>query len=107
MQMPYGEGKKAFQRLQLEIIRVSSNHSIFAWDPLMPRASSVLAEDPNDFRKCGSIRKVERNEFINGLVGQETAELAVHSRKHQGGEGKSTTILRGLGYLESTHSYCR
>ncbi|KAI6038891.1 heterokaryon incompatibility protein-domain-containing protein, partial [Pisolithus marmoratus] len=31
MPMVYGEGKKAFQRLQLEIIRVSSDHSIFAW----------------------------------------------------------------------------
>ncbi|KAI6022051.1 heterokaryon incompatibility protein-domain-containing protein, partial [Pisolithus marmoratus] len=28
----YGEGSKAFQRLQLEIIRVSSDHSIFAWN---------------------------------------------------------------------------
>ncbi|KAI6145888.1 heterokaryon incompatibility protein-domain-containing protein, partial [Pisolithus tinctorius] len=31
MPMLYGEGEKAFQRLQLEIIRVSSDHSIFAW----------------------------------------------------------------------------
>ncbi|KAI5994811.1 heterokaryon incompatibility protein-domain-containing protein, partial [Pisolithus albus] len=31
MPMLYGEGKKAFQRLQLEIIRVSSDQSIFAW----------------------------------------------------------------------------
>ncbi|KAI6004964.1 heterokaryon incompatibility protein-domain-containing protein, partial [Pisolithus marmoratus] len=31
MPMLYGEGEKAFQRLQLEIIRTSSDHSIFAW----------------------------------------------------------------------------
>ncbi|KAI6156134.1 heterokaryon incompatibility protein-domain-containing protein, partial [Pisolithus thermaeus] len=31
MPMVYGEGKKAFQRLQLEIIRTSGDHSIFAW----------------------------------------------------------------------------
>ncbi|KIK13064.1 hypothetical protein PISMIDRAFT_56344, partial [Pisolithus microcarpus 441] len=31
MPMLYGEGSRAFQRLQLEIIRVSSDHSIFAW----------------------------------------------------------------------------
>ncbi|KAI5992540.1 heterokaryon incompatibility protein-domain-containing protein, partial [Pisolithus albus] len=31
MPMVYGEGKRAFQRLQLEIIRTSSDHSIFAW----------------------------------------------------------------------------
>ncbi|KAI6148072.1 hypothetical protein BKA82DRAFT_3956364, partial [Pisolithus tinctorius] len=63
MQMLYGEGKTTFQRLQLKTIRVSSNRSIFAWDLLMPQTGSVLAEDPSDFRKCGSIRKVERNEF--------------------------------------------
>ncbi|KAI6013265.1 heterokaryon incompatibility protein-domain-containing protein, partial [Pisolithus marmoratus] len=32
MPLLYGEGSKAFQRLQLEIIRVSSDHSIFAWN---------------------------------------------------------------------------
>ncbi|KAI6106435.1 heterokaryon incompatibility protein-domain-containing protein, partial [Pisolithus croceorrhizus] len=31
MPMLYGEGKKAFQRLQLEIIRTSTDQSIFAW----------------------------------------------------------------------------
>ncbi|KAI6146412.1 heterokaryon incompatibility protein-domain-containing protein, partial [Pisolithus tinctorius] len=31
MPMVYGEGKRAFQRLQLEIIRSSNDHSIFAW----------------------------------------------------------------------------
>ncbi|KIM66406.1 hypothetical protein SCLCIDRAFT_58717, partial [Scleroderma citrinum Foug A] len=31
MPMLYGEGKKAFHRLQLEIIRISNDQSIFAW----------------------------------------------------------------------------
>ncbi|KAI6094795.1 heterokaryon incompatibility protein-domain-containing protein, partial [Pisolithus croceorrhizus] len=31
MPMLYGEGRKAFRRLQLEIIRESSDHSTFAW----------------------------------------------------------------------------
>ena len=31
MPMLYGEGKKAFRRLQLEIIRMSNDQSIFAW----------------------------------------------------------------------------
>ncbi|KIM65930.1 hypothetical protein SCLCIDRAFT_61902, partial [Scleroderma citrinum Foug A] len=35
MPMLYGEGKKAFHRLQLEIIRASNDQSIFAWDPSM------------------------------------------------------------------------
>ncbi|KAI5984784.1 heterokaryon incompatibility protein-domain-containing protein, partial [Pisolithus marmoratus] len=31
MPMLYGEGKKAFRRLQLEIIKETGDHSIFAW----------------------------------------------------------------------------
>ncbi|KAI6143093.1 heterokaryon incompatibility protein-domain-containing protein [Pisolithus tinctorius] len=68
MPMLYGEGKKAFERLQLEIIRVSSDQSMFAWDPQKPRSGSVLAEDPSDFRGCGEVEKVEPDEFVNELV---------------------------------------
>ncbi|KAI5984766.1 heterokaryon incompatibility protein-domain-containing protein [Pisolithus marmoratus] len=68
MPMLYGEGNKAFQRLQLEIIRTSNDHSIFAWYPRMPQRGSVLAEDPSDFRHCGNIRKVEPHEFVGRLM---------------------------------------
>ncbi|KAI5995882.1 heterokaryon incompatibility protein-domain-containing protein [Pisolithus albus] len=68
MPMLYGEGGKAFQRLQLEIIRVSDDHSLFAWDPLVPRTGSVLAENPDDFRDCGHIEKVEPDKFGDALV---------------------------------------
>ncbi|KAI6150127.1 heterokaryon incompatibility protein-domain-containing protein [Pisolithus thermaeus] len=67
MPMLYGEGKKAFQRLQLEIIRVSSDHSIFAWGPWMWQTDSVLAKDPSDFRGCGTIRRLEPVEFVDIL----------------------------------------
>ncbi|KAI6152847.1 HET-domain-containing protein [Pisolithus thermaeus] len=68
MPMVYGEGKKAFQRLQLEIIRRSSDHSIFAWGTWMPQTGGFLADDPWDFRGCGHIRKVEPEEFGDKLV---------------------------------------
>ncbi|KIO03648.1 hypothetical protein M404DRAFT_26950 [Pisolithus tinctorius Marx 270] len=70
MPMLYGEGEKAFQRLQLEIIRTSSDHTIFAWDPFgnIQRTGSVLAEDPSDFRYCGRIKKVEPSEFVDKLM---------------------------------------
>ncbi|KAI6167415.1 heterokaryon incompatibility protein-domain-containing protein [Pisolithus thermaeus] len=67
MPMLYGEGKKAFQRLQLEIIRVSSDHSIFAWKPRMSQTGSALAEDPSDFRGCDKIKKLEPDEFVDAL----------------------------------------
>ncbi|KAI5997548.1 heterokaryon incompatibility protein-domain-containing protein [Pisolithus albus] len=68
MPMVYGEGKKAFQRLQLKIIRRSSDHSIFAWDHWMIRTGSVLAEDPIDFQGCGRMEKVEPDEFGDKLA---------------------------------------
>ncbi|KAI6135389.1 heterokaryon incompatibility protein-domain-containing protein [Pisolithus croceorrhizus] len=67
MPMLYGEGKKAFQRLQLEIIREFTDQSIFAWNPRMPRTGSVLAEDPSDFRGCGDIERVEPDKFVYRL----------------------------------------
>ncbi|KAI6042336.1 heterokaryon incompatibility protein-domain-containing protein [Pisolithus marmoratus] len=68
MPMLYGEGNKAFRRLQLEIIRTSSDHSIFAWSPRTPRPGSVLADDPSDFRDCRYIEPLEPHEFVERLV---------------------------------------
>ncbi|KAI6020592.1 heterokaryon incompatibility protein-domain-containing protein [Pisolithus marmoratus] len=68
MPMLYGEGKNAFRRLQLEIVKETGDHSIFAWRTRMPRTGSVLAEDPRDFLGCGYIRKVEPDDFGDKLV---------------------------------------
>ncbi|KAI1505822.1 heterokaryon incompatibility protein-domain-containing protein [Biscogniauxia marginata] len=58
MPLLYGEGPKAFIRLQQEIIKISDDQSILAWDwlnsqdqPLTP----ALAQSPSFFRSCGSI----------------------------------------------------
>ncbi|KAI6032474.1 hypothetical protein EDC04DRAFT_3035775 [Pisolithus marmoratus] len=66
MPMLYGEGKKAFRQLQLEIIQESSDHSIFAWSSRWP--GSVLAEGPDDFGHCCNLRKLEPNEFVETLI---------------------------------------
>lgn len=44
----YGEGSLAFRRLQLEIMRVSTDHSIFAWQG-GAMSAGVLAESPDQF----------------------------------------------------------
>ena len=70
MPMLYGEGKKAFHRLQLEIIRASNDQSIFAWDRWtdeLPR--SILADDPSFFQLCGGMELMGHNEFIQSLKG--------------------------------------
>ncbi|KAI6149480.1 heterokaryon incompatibility protein-domain-containing protein [Pisolithus tinctorius] len=70
MPMLYGEGQKAFQRLQLEIIRASSDHTIFAWDPFgrIRRPGNILADDPSYFRGCHRIKQVEPAHFVFDLT---------------------------------------
>ncbi|KAL4074695.1 heterokaryon incompatibility protein-domain-containing protein [Scleroderma yunnanense] len=67
MPMLYGEGKKAFHRLQLEIIRTSNDQSIFAWGiPVgeIHRVGSVLADDPTFFRDCAEMELIDHDEFL-------------------------------------------
>ncbi|KAI6124332.1 hypothetical protein EV401DRAFT_1183474 [Pisolithus croceorrhizus] len=83
MPMLYGEGKKAFQRLQLEFMQMSNDQSIFAWGVNMLEeaesaeeedthekmywTSGVLADGPISFRGCDDIVQVEPKEF-HGLL---------------------------------------
>ncbi|KAH7313180.1 heterokaryon incompatibility protein-domain-containing protein, partial [Rhexocercosporidium sp. MPI-PUGE-AT-0058] len=56
MPMLYGEGQKAFVRLQEEIIKRSADTSIFAWMALEenpPLYTGLLARSPADFRYSG------------------------------------------------------
>jgi hypothetical protein len=55
MPMLYGEGKRAFLRLQLEIIKQSNDHTIFAWETERD-TNSVLASSPSFFRNSMSFR---------------------------------------------------
>ena len=69
MPMLYGEGKKAFHRLQLEIIRASNDQSIFAWYPGGDKEEpgSILADDPSCFWSCGKMELMGHDEFIRSL----------------------------------------
>ena len=69
MPMLYGEGKKAFHRLQLEIIRTSNDHSIFAWgcSEGSVRTGSILADDPSFFLDCDRMELMNRDKFIKSL----------------------------------------
>ena len=70
MPLLYGEGVRAFRRLQLEIIKESNDESIFAWGldvarphhmEGLPRSMSgpysVLAASPQDFLNCKLVYK--------------------------------------------------
>ncbi|KAI2780941.1 HET-domain-containing protein [Daldinia loculata] len=60
MPLLYGEGPKAFVRLQEEILKDTDDHSLLCWTVprFSPRAwslESVLAKSPNDFADSGNI----------------------------------------------------
>ncbi|KAL5348459.1 hypothetical protein ACLOAV_006942 [Pseudogymnoascus australis] len=55
MPMLYGEGDRAFIRLQEEIMKHSDDHSLFAWSSSSTAARGLLARSPADFATCASI----------------------------------------------------
>ena len=55
MDLQYGEGKKAFVRLQEMIISNSSDESIFAWRSQRFQSSGLLAPWPDCFRYSGDV----------------------------------------------------
>ncbi|KAI6030064.1 hypothetical protein EDC04DRAFT_118420 [Pisolithus marmoratus] len=66
----YGEGTHAFRRLQLEIIRMNNDHSLFAWNRRDSGWSgSVLADDPSFFRDCDDVIKMDPDEYLAALKG--------------------------------------
>jgi hypothetical protein len=62
IQMPllYGEGEKAFIRLQEEILRTIDDYSLFAWGATTSDKSTyrgLLARSPAEFRRCGDVER--------------------------------------------------
>ena len=67
MPLLYGEGEKAFSRLQEHIAASSTDHSLFAWG--IPTGSadetgdhqrsyrSIFARSPSDFRECREVKQ--------------------------------------------------
>ncbi|KAJ4088284.1 hypothetical protein NW760_013213 [Fusarium oxysporum] len=58
MPMLYGEGIKAFGRLQEEIIKETTDLSIFAWKvDSRQRFRGILARSPHEFAHCRNLRR--------------------------------------------------
>jgi hypothetical protein len=67
MPLLYGEGQRAFVRLQQEIMKESDDQSIFAWSPLPegvhPVTGGLLASTPSQFASSGHIGRSQAAEF--------------------------------------------
>ena len=60
MPLLYGEGRRAFRRLQEEIVRTEDDESVFAWDPYLIshlHNGNVFASSTSNFARCGNISK--------------------------------------------------
>jgi hypothetical protein len=72
MPLIYGEGSKAFYRLQLEIMKSSDDQSIFAWIPNVwsdrPASYGLLAESPRDFKLSSTLSTAQPPEEIPYLT---------------------------------------
>ncbi|KAL9611126.1 MAG: hypothetical protein Q9167_004206 [Letrouitia subvulpina] len=55
MPLLYGEGEKAFRRLQHEIIRYTDDETIFAWRNKRLSKSGMFAQSSRDFAESGDI----------------------------------------------------
>ncbi|KAH9809311.1 HET-domain-containing protein [Teratosphaeria destructans] len=55
MPIIYGEGLGAFTRLQAELIKTSTDQSLFAWSSRSCTSGCLLAESPDDFANDGDI----------------------------------------------------
>lgn len=72
MPMLYGEGTRAFVRLQEEIIRRNADQSIFVWDS-STITRSLFASSPMQFANCANMRlqKMKRKAFTVNNLGLE------------------------------------
>ena len=62
----YGEGEKAFVRLQREILKISDDESIFAWkdeDSSSLHSGGILASSPRQFLCSGGIKRLGDHEI--------------------------------------------
>ncbi len=93
MPLIYGEGRKAFRRLQEEIIKTrSEDHSIFAWGTIVPRPSTEVT-DPGQLSGTKAIPWTESK----GLLG-----LLAESPKDFASSGKFVPTRRAAVYYRSS-----
>jgi len=104
MPMIYGEGDRAFRRLQQEIIRACPDHSILAWglglDELGPSDGSTdavsagaMAKTPADFAKCGSLVTRKASDILSAIELVAGGCLSVHLFLYTSETGKLYGLL--------------
>lgn len=97
MPLLYGEGDKAFQRLQLALIKVSDDDSIFAWQSDRD-VCKFLATSPAAFRHSGNLEQVSTWPKVPGSTRECVSTKKTYYMTQRGLQMKCTLLLRG-GYF--------
>ncbi|KAF8850728.1 putative ankyrin repeat-containing protein [Acephala macrosclerotiorum] len=99
MPLLYGEGKRAFFRLQEEITKVSDDHSIFAWKSKEEKHGGLLATSPNAFKESANV--VPSNPFVTYPTPLTVSNKGIHLAVRFVGTGHPGL---GLAILHCTES---
>jgi ankyrin repeat protein len=67
MPMLYGEGERAFIRLQEEIMKISDDHSLFAWESF-GHDGGLLAASPAAFLNSNKIIPLDSSSNLSGAI---------------------------------------
>ena len=95
MPLLYGEGEKAFKRLQYQILQSTDDESIFAWTDDQVWTSGLLAESPANFANSGDF--VPTNLFYRKPYTMTNQGLQIelrHSNSENEEAGRFETPLR-------------
>ena len=109
MPLLYGEGRKAFLRLQQEILKNVEDESLFAWDDPSLRYAGMFALSPTAFANCGNIVPVEFSGIRRSPWTFTNRGLAMQSNHKPFNFGSGISAMWGSVSSLRTHSialYC-
>ncbi|SPO06275.1 uncharacterized protein DNG_08964 [Cephalotrichum gorgonifer] len=97
MPMLYGEGERAFVRLQEEIIKDSDDQSILAWDasgsPDSSQAVGAFATHPRQFRNGGSVECLPTSHAGPFALTNKGLQIDLPIIEHQDSPGQKIVLL--------------
>lgn len=113
MPLLYGEGNRAFFRLQEEIMKHSNDHSLFAWSNPTRRYLSLLAPSPKEFQSCRDISNKKHYDVLpysmtNMGIRIELPLYEVHPKNNriQGIIASKRHFLAALNCSRGKHGKC-
>ena len=92
MPMLYGEGERAFIRLQEEIMKVSNDHSLFAWRSTEDHGG-ILATSPSAFADSGNIIHKNTSNAVSSPLTVSSRGIRLSLSFKNGQQGLGLAVL--------------